>query len=146
MQSLKLDCNFYDPNLTSDFGAISSTTSSTLSTTLSRKNHHPKRSIREVCDGELKELLCDLFLHVRIPHILPRDRTSEVLDMAIARNLFPFHPNFASQGSSSTKFAPWDPRNPPNVFIRPRLFLPYFEECKVCTVMAWDCGMWVLCY
>ena len=98
--------------------------------TLSRKT--TKRS-REICDGELKEMLANLFPHVRIHHILPRDRNSEVFDMALARNLFPFHPlsNFASQSSAGTKFAPWDPRTPPNVYTRPRLFVPYFEECKV---------------
>ena len=98
--------------------------------TLSRKT--TKRS-REICDGELKEMLASLFPHVRIHHILPRDRNSEVFDMALARNLFPFHPlsNFASQSSAGTKFAPWDPRTPPNVYTRPRLFVPYFEECKV---------------
>ena len=78
-------------------------------------------------------MLANLFPHVRIHHILPRDRNSEVFDMALARNLFPFHPlsNFASQSSAGTKFAPWDPRTPPNVYTRPRLFVPYFEECKV---------------
>ena len=100
------------------------------SSTLSRKTM--KRN-REICDGELKELLVNLFPHVRIHHILPRDRNSEIFDMALARNLFTFHPlsNFASQSCTTTKFAPWDPRTPPNVYTRPRLFLPYFEECKV---------------
>ena len=98
--------------------------------TMSRKS--AKRS-REICDGELKEILANAFPHVRIHHILPRDRNSEIFDMALARNLFPFHPlsNFASQSCTRTKFAPWDPRTPPNVYTRPRLFLPYFEECKV---------------
>ena len=110
-------------------GAVTNPLSSSNSTT-SRKT--AKRN-REICDSELKELLANIFPHVRIQHILPRDRNSEILDMALARNLFPFHPlsNFASQSSSKTKFAPWDPRNTPSVYTRPRLFLPYFEECKV---------------
>lgn len=103
---------------------------SSSNSTLSRKT--TKRN-REICDGELKELLANIFPHVRIQHILPRDRNSEIFDMALARNLFTFHPlsNFASQSCSKTKFAPWDPRTPPNIYTRPRLFLPYFEECKV---------------
>ena len=42
-----------------------------------------------MCDSELKELLAPLFPHVRIQHVLPRDRNSDVMDMAIGRNLFP---------------------------------------------------------
>ena len=68
--------------------------------------------------------------HVRVPHVLPRDRTSEVLDMALARNLFSVIPNFSSQVNVSTKYSPWDPKSNNGLFVRPRLFLPYFEECK----------------
>lgn len=96
------------------------------SATLTRKA--PKR--REVCDSELKELLSTIIPQVRISHVLPRDRTSEVLDMALARNLFSVLPNFSSQVNSSTKYSPWDPRSNNGLFVRPRLFLPYFEECK----------------
>ena len=109
---------------------ISANSLGSSNSTLSRKS--AKRS-REVCDGELKDILANAFPHVRIHHILPRDRNSEIFDMALARNLFPFHPlsNFASQSCTRTKFAPWDPRTPPNAYTRPRLFLPYYEECKV---------------
>lgn len=97
------------------------------STTLSRKV--PK--YREICDGELRELLSDFLVHIRVPHVLPRDRSSNILDVAIGRNLFPTHPNFACQGTVESKFSPWDPRNVSNAYARPRLFPPYFEECKV---------------
>jgi BTB/POZ domain-containing protein 7 len=94
--------------------------------TLGRKA--PKR--REVCDSELKELLAPLLPYVRIPHVLPRDKTSEVLDMALQRNLFSVLPNFTSQVNAATKYSPWDPKSTNGLFVRPRLFLPYFDECK----------------
>ena len=67
---------------------------------------------------------------VRVPHVLQRDRTSEVLDMALTRNLFSVLPNFTSQVNVATKYSPWDPKANNGLFVRPRLFLPYFEECK----------------
>jgi hypothetical protein len=51
--------------------------SNTVSTLTRRRE--PKR--REVCESELKELLAPLFPFVRFPHVLPRDKSSEVLDM-----------------------------------------------------------------
>ena len=114
---------------------VSDYLSSTTVSTLSRKN--AKRRQDGVCDSELKELLAPFFPHVRIQHVLPRDRNSDVMDMAIARNLFPggsAHPSNLHVGgavTTATKFANWDPRNLNSAYVRPRLFLPYFEECKV---------------
>ena len=71
-----------------------------------------------------------MITQVRVPHILPRDRTSEVLDMALQRNLFSVLPNFTSQVNVATKYSSWDPKSNNGLFVRPRLFLPYFEECK----------------
>ena len=85
---------------------------------------------REVCDSELKEILSSMISQVRVPHVLPRDRSSEVLDIALQRNLFPVLPSFTSQVNESTKYSPWDPKSNNGLFVRPRLFLPYFEECK----------------
>ena len=71
-----------------------------------------------------------MITQVRVPHVLPRDRTSEVLDMALQRNLFSVLPNFTSQVNVATKYSSWDPKSNNGLFVRPRLFLPYFEECK----------------
>ena len=92
--------------------------------------HDEQRKRRDVCDGELKDLLAPLIGQVRVPHIMSRDRTSEALDMALQRNLFAVLPNFSSQVNVTTKYSPWDPRTTSGLYIRPRLFLPYFEECK----------------
>jgi BTB/POZ domain-containing protein 7 len=105
----------------------SSTSSGVGVSTLSRRRESKRR---EVCESELKELLAPLFPFVRFPHVLPRDKSSEVLDMVRARNLYPVLPNFTSQISCSTKYSPWDPRCSNGWFVRPRLFIPYFEECK----------------
>ena len=96
--------------------------------------HHDQQSRqrrhRDVCDGELKDLLSSIIDKVRVPHILSKDRTSEALDMALQRNLFAVLPNFSSQVNVATKYSPWDPRSTSGLYVRPRLFLPYFEECK----------------
>lgn len=99
---------------------------STVSTLTRRRDTKRK----DVCESELKELLAPLFPFVRFPHVLPRDKSAEVLDMVLARNLYPVLPNFTSQLSCSTKYSPWDPRCSNGLFVRPRLFIPYFEECK----------------
>jgi len=96
-------------------------------------DHHQQqrqRRPRDVCDGELKDLLSSIIDKVRVPHILSKDRTSEALDMALQRNLFSVLPNFSSQVNVATKYSPWDPRSTSGLYVRPRLFLPYFEECK----------------
>ena len=98
--------------------------------TLGRGKNASASKRREVCDSELKEMLSNMISQIRVPHVLPRDRSSEVLDMALQRNLFPVLPNFTSQVNESTKYSPWDPKSNNGLFVRPRLFLPYFEECK----------------
>ena len=98
--------------------------------TLGRGKNTSASKRREVCDSELKDILSNMISQVRVPHVLPRDRSSEVLDMALQRNLFPVLPNFTSQVNESTKYSPWDPKSNNGLFVRPRLFLPYFEECK----------------
>jgi len=105
-------------------------TASLGTATLGRGKNASASKRREVCDSELKEMLSNMISQIRVPHVLPRDRSSEVLDMALQRNLFPVLPNFTSQVNESTKYSPWDPKSNNGLFVRPRLFLPYFEECK----------------
>ena len=105
-------------------------TSNTATLGRSSKNHGATSKRKEICDSELKELISSMITQVRVPHILPRDRTSEVLDMALQRNLFSVLPNFTSQVNVATKYSSWDPKSNNGLFVRPRLFLPYFEECK----------------
>uniref|UniRef100_A0A0K2U366 BTB/POZ domaincontaining protein 7like [Nasonia vitripennis] n=1 Tax=Lepeophtheirus salmonis TaxID=72036 RepID=A0A0K2U366_LEPSM len=86
---------------------------------------------REVCDNELRTLIGPLLNCLRIQHILPRDdRHSDVLDNALHRNLIPRPPCFFAQTDDVTKYSAWDPRNFDGLYVKPRLFLPYYEECK----------------
>jgi hypothetical protein len=71
---MKPNCSFSD---TASVSAVS---------TLTRRRDTKRR---EVCESELKELLQPLFPLVRFPHVLPRDKSSEVLDLVLARNLYP---------------------------------------------------------
>ena len=68
------------------------------------------------------------------------ERKIDIVDnfLDLGRNLFPggtAHPSNLHVASplttASAKFANWDPRNLNGAYVRPRLFLPYFEECKV---------------
>jgi len=70
----KIDCGILDS------GSVSAVS------TLTRRRDTRRR---EVCESELKELLLPLFPFVRFPHVLPRDKSSEVLDLVLARNLYP---------------------------------------------------------
>ena len=49
--------------------------------TLGRAKNGATFKRKEICDSELKELINSMISQVRVPHVLPRDRTSEVLDM-----------------------------------------------------------------
>ena len=96
--------------------------------TLSRR-HVPRR--REICDTELGNLISPFLPRVRVQHILPKDRHSDVLDNALHRNLIARPGSLLAQTQEETRFSAWDPRNSDGLYIKPRLFLPYYEECKV---------------
>lgn len=83
---------------------------------------------RDIDNKQLKRVLAGVIEHVRIGHVLPPH--SELLDGVFRRGLVDrgmpldigegnFYPNL-----------PWMRRREEKDFVRPRLFLPYFEEAK----------------
>lgn len=68
--------------------------------------------------------------HVRIGHVLPPH--SELLESVFRRGLVDRGmPLDIGEGSFYPNL-PWMRRREEKDFVRPRLFLPYFEEAKVC--------------
>lgn len=85
-------------------------------------------------DGRLKELIFELLSFVRIGHVLPID--AEFLTNIAKRGFIDALPPFMLADDNSLPnnrdFSPWfRNRATSETFIRPRLFSPYFEECKM---------------
>lgn len=90
---------------------------------------------RDLNDVELRDILGDLLLLVRMDHVIPYN--SEVLTSAIRRGLVsspPSHMLSDESGLSHTSAA-WVPGRNAGLYSRPRLFIPYMEEAKVRTHM-----------
>ena len=92
--------------------------------------HPGKRGGRRregVCDREVAEAVCDLVGCVRMEHLLPPGG-GEVVRHAAERGILTRPWYMGGQGRQEGDS--WDPRGfrPPHN--RPRLFLPYYEECK----------------
>ena len=84
---------------------------------------------REVDNKQLKRVLSGVIEHVRIGHVLPPH--SELLDSVFRRGLADRGmPLDIGEGSFYPNL-PWMRRREERDFVRPRLFLPYFEEAKV---------------
>lgn len=84
---------------------------------------------REVDNKQLKKVLSGVIEHVRIGHVLPPH--SELLESVFRRGLADRGmPLDIGEGSFYPNL-PWMRRREEKDFIRPRLFLPYFEEAKV---------------
>lgn len=83
---------------------------------------------REVDNKQLKRVLSGVIEHVRIGHVLPPH--SELLDSVFRRGLADRGmPLDIGEGSFYPNL-PWMRRREERDFVRPRLFLPYFEEAK----------------
>lgn len=92
--------------------------------------HPGKRGGRRregVCDREVAEAVCDLIGCIRMEHLLPPGG-GEVVRQAAERGILTRPWYMGGQGRPEGDS--WDPRGfrPPHN--RPRLFLPYYEECK----------------
>ena len=92
---------------------------------------------RDLSDVELRDILSEVLPHIRTDHVLPKD--SEVLTNAIKRGLVSVPPShmigsdtIAVGGQSSA--SAWVRTRNMALFIKPRLFVPYFDEVKVKTV------------
>uniref|UniRef100_A0A1I8MTT8 BTB domain-containing protein n=1 Tax=Musca domestica TaxID=7370 RepID=A0A1I8MTT8_MUSDO len=85
---------------------------------------------RDLSDVELREILSDLLPLVRMDHVLPPN--SEVLAQAIRRGLVSTPPShMIGDERENLRVNAWI-RGGKNqgLFVRPRLFMPYFEEIK----------------
>lgn len=85
---------------------------------------------RDLSDIELREILSDLLPLVRMDHILPPN--SEVLNQAIRRDLVSTPPShMIGDERENYRINAWV-RGGKNhgLFVRPRLFMPYYEEIK----------------
>ncbi|KAI8116725.1 BTB/POZ domain-containing protein 7 [Lucilia cuprina] len=85
---------------------------------------------RDLSDVELREILSDLLPLVRMDHVLPPN--SEVLAQAIRRGLVSTPPShMIGDERENLRINAWI-RGGKNqgLFVRPRLFMPYFEEVK----------------
>lgn len=85
---------------------------------------------RDLSDIELREILSELLPLVRMDHVLPPN--SEVLNQAIRRGLVSTPPShMIGDDRENLRVNAWI-RGGKNrgLFVRPRLFMPYFEEVK----------------
>lgn len=85
---------------------------------------------RDLSDIELREILSDLLPLVRMDHVLPPN--SEVLNQAIRRGLVSTPPShMIGDERENYRINAWV-RGGKNhgLFVRPRLFMPYYEEVK----------------
>lgn len=85
---------------------------------------------RDLSDIELREILSDLLPLVRMDHVLPPN--SEVLNQAIRRGLVSTPPShMIGDERENYRVNAWI-RGGKNhgLFVRPRLFMPYYEEVK----------------
>lgn len=85
---------------------------------------------RDLNDTELRDILLDLMPHIRPDHILPPN--SDILSSAIKRGLLSTPPShmMGDEGANPTSSA-WIRGKNNGMFVKPRLFSPYYEECKV---------------
>ena len=85
---------------------------------------------RDLNDTELRDILIDLTPHIRTDHVLPPN--SDVLNSAIKRGLLSSPPThmMGDEGVTRTSTA-WVRGKNNGMFVKPRLFTPYYEECKV---------------
>lgn len=85
---------------------------------------------RDLSDVELREILSELLPLVRMDHVLPPN--SEVLNQAIRRGLVSTPPShMIGDDRENLRVNAWI-RGGKNhgLFVRPRLFMPYYEEIK----------------
>nr|XP_018912412.1 PREDICTED: BTB/POZ domain-containing protein 7 [Bemisia tabaci] len=88
---------------------------------------------RDLNDVELREILSELLPHVRMDHVIPTN--SEILNQAIRRGLVstpPSHMIGNDESESLPRVNAWvrTTTNANGLFVRPRLFMPYYEELK----------------
>ncbi|PSN36953.1 hypothetical protein C0J52_15878 [Blattella germanica] len=85
---------------------------------------------RDLSDVELREILSELLPLVRMDHVLPL--SSDVLNQAIRRGLVSTPPShMIGDDRENLRANAWIRGGKNNgLFVRPRLFMPYYEEIK----------------
>ncbi|RUS79800.1 hypothetical protein EGW08_012447 [Elysia chlorotica] len=85
---------------------------------------------RDLNDKELGQILSDLLPLVRVDHLLPTN--SEVLLSTVKRGLLalPLASSLGPEDGQLHRMAAWTGRTNSGAFLKPRLFLPYYEEAK----------------
>lgn len=92
---------------------------------------------RDMNDVELRDILADLLPCVRTDHVIPAD--SEILTNAIKRGLISVPPSHmigselaaSSVAGGRSSASAWVRTRNTSLFVRPRLFTPYYDEVKV---------------
>lgn len=87
---------------------------------------------RDLNDVELRDILAEVLPLVRIDHVIPYN--SDVLNSAIKRGLISTPPSHLIDDDEGQgyRMSAWSRAKCNGVFVKPRLFTPYFEEAKVC--------------
>lgn len=89
---------------------------------------------RDLSDVELREILSELLPLVRMDHVIPTEH--ETLTQAIRRGLVSSPPSHMIGNDSPilshhmSRINAWI-RHPSGLYVRPRLFIPYYDEIKV---------------
>lgn len=99
---------------------------------------------RDLSDAELRELLADLLPLVRIDHILPPN--NELLNQAIRRGLVSSPPScmLNDEGCAGSRADAWI-RGKGGLYVRPRLYMPYYEEVKVIHIFNMNYFILTMC-
>ncbi len=87
---------------------------------------------RDLNDVELRDILTELLPYVRTDHIIPP--SSDVLSSCIKRGLIstpPSHMIGDDSAAGASRMCAWIRSKNSGMFVKPRLFLPYYEETKV---------------
>ena len=82
-----------------------------------------------VCDREVAEAVCDLVGCVRFEHLLSAGGGEDILKQAGERGILS-NRGCLTTGGLEVEQAAWDPRIMRPAYVKPRLFLPYYEACK----------------
>lgn len=91
---------------------------------------------RDLNDVELRDILSELLPHVRVDHILPPNH--ETLSQAIRRGLVSTPPShmiggdkmMGAERGEQLRLHAWIRGKNNGLYVKPRLFMPYFEEAK----------------
>ncbi len=84
---------------------------------------------RDVNDVDMREILAEVLPYVRMDHVIPPN--NETLNQAVRRGLVSTPPSHMIGGDQRfSRVYAWV-RSQTGLFVRPRLFMPYYEEIKV---------------